>query len=150
MATLRQAFKSALTNDATLTALLTGGILDSSVDLDYTGEGASQAPREADEITLKPHAVIHWGGRSPNGAARKVRGKLETVEVYVYQDTGFDVIESAILRMCSLLEDQYLSVTDRALAHITEQSFTSGELPAEELGNAACKFVRFFVVTAPV
>lgn len=148
MATFRQAFKTVLTSDVTISALLTGGIFQSN-ELDYTGEGASQAPRDTDGVTLKPHAVIHFGERSPRGDARKVRGKLETVEVYVYQDTGFDVIESAILRMCSLLEDKYLSTTDRALAHITEESFTSGELPAEELGNAACKFVRFFVVTAP-
>lgn len=148
MATLRAAFKAALTGDATLMALLTGGVLDAQ-DLNFTGEGAYEAPRESDGVRLKPHAVIRWGERSPQGSAIKVRGKLETVEAYVYQDTGFDVIEGAIIRMESLLCDTYLQTDDRALAHITEGSFTSGELPAEELGNAACKFVRFFVVTAP-
>lgn len=148
MATLRAAIKSTLTGDAPLMALLTGGVLDAQ-DLNFTGEGAYEAPREADGVTLKAHAVVRWGERSPTGRAVKVRAKLETVEIYVYQDTGFDVIESAILRMCSLLEDTYVTTDDRALAHITEQSFVSGELPAEELGNAACKFVRFFIVTAP-
>jgi len=149
MATLHATVKTMMTGDATLMALLTGGVFDGD-SLDFTGEGASEAPREADEVVLKPHAIIHWDGRSPRGNARKVKGKLEPFEVYVYQDTGFDVIESAILRLCTLFEDKYLSVTDRALAHVTEDSFTSGEIADEAMGNAACKFVRFFIVTAPI
>lgn len=148
MPTLRETVKSTLEADATLMALLTGGVFDSQ-DFDFTGEGMRDAPKETDGVSMAPHAVVHFGERSPNGNARKVRGKLENLEIYVYQDTGFDVIEGAIIRMCSLLEDKYLSTSDRALAHITEDSFTSGELAAEELGYCPSKFVRFFVVTAP-
>jgi len=147
MPTLRATVKSTLEADATLMTLLTGGIRDSSV-LDFTGEGASQAPREADGITLKPHAVIRWGGSNPTGASYKVGAEAESVEVYVFQDTSYDVIESAIIRIRQLLHDTYLNTSDRALAHVNK-AHISGEMPAEELGNAACKFIRFAVITAP-
>lgn len=147
MATLRQTVKSILQNDATLMALLPGNILDSA-DMDFTGQGASQAPREADGITLKPHAVIRWSGSNPTGASYKVGAEAESVEVYVYQDTSYDVIESAIIRIRQLLHDTYLSTSDRALAHVNK-AHISGEMPAEELGNAACKFIRFAIITAP-
>jgi len=148
MATLRAKVKATLQANAPLVALLTGGILDASV-LDFTGEGASQAPREADGVTLKTHAVIRWGDVSPNGSGLKIGDEAETFEIYVYQDTGFDVIESALIKIKKLLHDSYLVTDDRALAHVIKV-FTSGEMPAEELGNAACRFVRFAVITAPL
>lgn len=149
MATLHNAFKAVLTSDSTLMALLTGGIFDAAV-LDYTGEGASQAPRQSDGVTLKPHAVIRWGAGTPNGSSYKVAGEVESVEVYVYQDTGYDVIESAILRMRTLLGDRYLTTDDRALAHVLKTPFKGPQITEEALGMAACQFDRFFINTAPV
>ena len=149
MAGLRQVFRTTLENDASLGALLTGGIFDAE-ELDYTGESASSAPREADGVTLKPHAVIRWGSGSPSGNAYKVAGELETVEVYVYQDTGYDVIERAILRMRTVLGDQYLAADDRALAHVSKQPFKGPQTVDDALEMAACQFVRFLVTTAPL
>lgn len=148
MATLRAKVKAVLTSDVTLMALLPGSILDAEV-LDYSGEGSSQAPREADGVTLKTHAVIRWGSVSPNGSGLKIGDEAETFEIYVYQDVGFDVIESVLIKIKKLLHDTYLTTDDRALAHVIK-IFTSGEMPAEELGNAACRFVRFAVITAPL
>lgn len=148
MTTLRATVKATLQANAPLMALLVGGVLDASV-LDFTGEGASQAPRDTDGVTLLTHAVIRWGEVSPNGSSRKIADEAETFEIYVYQDTGFDVIESALIKIKKLLHDTYLSTDDRALAHVN-RVFTSGEMPAEELGNAACRFVRFAVITAPI
>ena len=149
MASLHTVFRTTLEADATLTALLTGGIFDAE-ELDYSGEGAGQAPRQADAVQLKPHAVIRWSGGSPTGASYKVAGEVESVEVYVYQDVGYDVIESAILRMRTVLGDRYLSADDRALAHVSKQPFRGPQTTADELGMASCQFVRFFVTTAPL
>lgn len=148
MATLRNVFRTTLEADATLSALLTGGIFDAS-ELDYTGQGAMQAPRESDGVQLKPHAVIRWTVSTPIGSSFKVGGEAETVEVYVYQDVDYDVIESAIIRMKVLLDDVYLTADNRALAHVNKV-FTSGEIPAEELGMASSRFVRFTIITAPI
>lgn len=148
MATLRNVFRTTLEADATLTALLTGGIFDSS-ELDYSGEGAMQAPRESDGVQLKPHAVIRWKGSISIGPGIKVGGEAETVEVYVYQDVDYDVIESAIIRMKYLLDDVYLTADNRALAHVNKD-FMSADIPAEELGMASSRFVRFTIITAPI
>lgn len=148
MATLREVFKTVLTSDATLMSLLPGNIFDAS-ELDYSGEGAMQAPREVDGVQLKPHAVIRWKGSISIGPGIKVGGEAETVEVYVYQDVDYDVIESAIIRMKYLLDDTYLTADNRALAHVNKD-FMSADIPAEELGMASSRFVRFTIITAPI
>jgi len=143
MATLRDLVRMTLTGDATLMALLTGGVKDDST-VDYTGEGAKDAPRESDGVRLKPHAVINWSDSTAYDTY-KVGAELESVEIYFYQDMGYSTIESAINRTKVLLHDQYLLTDDRALAHLS-QTFVSRGFRAEELGNAPCRFVRFSIV----
>ncbi|MBL8162457.1 MAG: hypothetical protein JNJ61_10765 [Anaerolineae bacterium] len=147
MPPLRETIRTTLAGDATLTALLPGGIFDADT-LPQDGGGAASAPRTADGVRINPFGIVRW--RGANRAQVEVLGRsdyTETVEVYLYQDIGQDVLEQATTRIQTLLHNQYLpSVTDRGLAHFI-QTFVSGELPAEEFGNAACRFIRFQVVS---
>lgn len=143
MATLRETVKETLADDPTLAAILTGGVEDSE-DRGQDGGGADHAPRGVDGVTILPHAVIRW--RASNLLPPQQIGAEEgTVEVYVYDDTGYATIESAISRIKALLNDEYLQVDDRDLAHL-RQIYVSGELPADELGGATCMFSRFAFV----
>jgi hypothetical protein len=143
MATLREVVKSTLNSDVTLAAILTGGVEDSE-DRGQDGGSADHAPRDVDGVTILPHAVIRW--RASNLLPPQQIGAEEgTFEVYVYDDIGYATIESALSRIKTLLNLQYLQADDRGLAHV-RQIYVSGELPADELGGAPCMFSRFAVV----
>ncbi len=144
MATLRNIIRTTLESDATLTALLTGGVFDAT-ELDYTGEGASQAPVQTDGIQIKAHAIIRWNESLPTGSQYRIGAEDEEFECHIYQDAGYDVIESAVNRINALLHDKYFNTDDRALAHVT-RTYVSREVPAEELGYVPRKFMRFSTI----
>lgn len=144
MATLRQTLKTTLEGDATLTAILPGGILDSD-DMPQDGGGASSAPRTSDGVQINPFAVIRLGASNAFGS-RKVGAERESAEIYFYQDTGYDLIERAIGRVKTLLHDEYLEGDDRQIAHFL-YTFSSQEVPADELGEVPCRFSRYQINT---
>ena len=149
MATLRDAFQAWVEADPVVQAQLTGGIFDAS-EMDYGGESASQAPREPepDGVTIIPHAVIRWRG-SGEYPPYRVGSERETVEVYVYQDTDYSIIDAVVnslrLRQHNDGFGTYLEADDRALAHLNFAQI-SGEIPAEELGYTPCRFIRFYFI----
>jgi hypothetical protein len=144
MATLTNLIRTTLEADSVLTTALTGGIFDAS-ELDYTGEGAHDAPKEADGVQIKPHMIIRWGASVPTGANYRIGAEDENFECHIYQDSGYDVIGSMVNRVNALLHDKYFTPDDRALAHVT-RIYVSGELPAEELGYVSRKFMRFSAI----
>lgn len=145
MGTLRTEIKAALTGNAALMAVLTGGVLDAQ-DLPHDGGGAGSAPRLADRVQVKPYAVIRWGSDTGYQQDSNALGAgRETFEVYIYQHKGYDTIEDAVGKIKALLNDQYITATDRAIAHVLYVQ-TSGELPSKELGMASCKFSRYQVI----
>lgn len=142
MAVFREVLKTTLTSDAALMLILTGGVQDASTQ-PQDGGGASSLPTESNGVTVKPFASIRFGSSRMAGV-QKINAQAGSVELYFYQDTGYDKIEQAITRALALLNDQYLSADDRALAHLS-QPFISGDTMAEELGNLPCRFLRFAV-----
>lgn len=145
MGTLREEIKTTLTGNAPLNAVLTGGILDAE-DLPHDGGGAGSAPRLADTVRVEPYAVIRWGNDTSYQADSNALGAgRELFEVYIYQHKGYVTIEQAVGMIKTLLHDQYITATDRAIAHVLYVQ-TSGELPSKELGMASCKFIRFQVI----
>lgn len=143
MAALRDVVRTRLTSDATLMALLEGGVLDAST-LNYSGESVADAPFGSDNVTMEAHAIIRWGESAPYDAY-KFAAEDEEFEIYLYQAVGYNVIESAISRIRTLLHDQYLTADDRALAHV-RMIFVSRDIPADELGGVPSRFVRFSTI----
>lgn len=142
--TLRTTVRTTLTGDATLASILTGGVLDAST-LDLTGEGASETPKEADGITIKPHAVIRWRESGAYGFY-PIGAEDQMVEVYFYHPNDYDQIDAAISRTKLLLHNQYFNTTNRQMAHFS-LTHISRETPAPEMGMVPSQFVRFDVIT---
>lgn len=141
MATLRATIKSALSGDATLTALLTGGVKDASDD----GRNglALEDLLDTDGITIKPTAVIRWratGELQPQ--AYLIGAESQDLEIYLYANLIPTTLESAISRIKVLLHNKYWSCDDRTLAHTLFGS-GSGEFRAEEYNNCPAQFVRY-------
>lgn len=146
MPTLRELVKSTLTGDATLTALLPGGFMDAN-DLPQDGGGAASAPRQADAVRINPFGIIRYrAGSRTQADVPSLRSGRQSIEIYVYEDVGYGVIDAAIDRLIVLLDNTYLYPTDRAIVHLLH-SFDSEEIPAEEFGNAPSRFARFDIVS---
>lgn len=145
MATLVATIKSTLSGDSTLSALLTGGILDSS-DLPEEDGGAGDIPYDTDGVTILPFAVLRWKDSVAVGLHHTGQENA-SLEIYIYEWVGYDTIEQAVSRIKSLLNGEYFTVSDRELVYV-EYTFTSGELVADELGGAPNKFSRYAVYTA--
>ena len=141
MATLRESLKARLENDSALAALLTGGVLDAA-DIP-TDSGIDVAPRLSDGVRIAPYAVVRWQASNAYSMLN-IGAEQETVEIYCYQHSGYDTIEAAQGRIKTLLHNAYLDVDDRDLAHVLF-AYISGEVPADELGGASCRFSRYVV-----
>jgi len=140
MAKLREAVVTLLTSDATLSALLTGGVFNAE-DFSFDGGGADEIPYAVDGITIKPFAIVRFQ-ESTTIAPVKVRAELQSVEIYVYANVAYVTIDSAISRIKTLLNFKDVVADDRDLAYLHDP-FTSKEFDAPEIGGASCKFVRF-------
>ncbi len=146
MATMKALIKSILSGDSALSSTLTGGVEDVN-DWDIGDDGANDAPRDDDGVTLLPHAKIRWRSADAFGPFQ-IQAERQSVEIYVYQDNGYSTIDSAVRRIKALLHDKYLhDADDRLLVHL-RHAFTSGELVAIEYGYAPMAFIRFSVITA--
>lgn len=146
MATIEAVLKSTLAGDATLAAILTGGVKNASDD-GFDEGGSNAVPRDSDGVTVLPFAVIRWQASTRTGEVDAIRGETGMVEIYVYDDTGYVQIELALSRIIVLVDMKELSGDNRQLAYF-KYIFLSGELPKEatkELGGIAGKFIRFSV-----
>ena len=145
MASFRDTLQTRLTSDATLMALLTGGVLDPA-DLPQDGGGAGSVPRNTDGVTIKPFAILRGGpDGSYQGEDRILSAGAEFWEVYLYQDVGYGTIDQAVGRIKTLLHDTYITADDRAIAHVL-YTFTSADLVADELGGCPMKLCRYQVI----
>jgi len=102
---MREAIRERLATDPTLQALLTGGVW-------ATGEISRQKAPEAfgDDKEIEPCALVKvesetpWGPYSEAGA---VSARLYVV-VYFYQRNGYEVIDEAMERVFTLLQQEKL------------------------------------------
>lgn len=147
MPSLRETIRTLLTDDPTLTALVSAAHIYDAETLPRDGLSAADAPRLAGGVRLAPHLKLRWRDAVDHQpSTRTLAPERETLEIYAYQDAGYATVEAALGRCKDLLHDQYLAPDDRGLAHVLFV-FRSGELPADEYPHASLMFVRFAVVT---
>ncbi|HRF99414.1 MAG TPA: hypothetical protein PLZ51_29575, partial [Aggregatilineales bacterium] len=99
--TFQSDLRAILTGDATLSAILTGGWFDSE-NLPREGISMSNAPKTAGGVAIAPFGVIRRRGMNDEGI-RDLNAERGSVEFYIYADTGYATIESAITRLKVLL-----------------------------------------------
>ncbi len=141
MATLREAVKTLLEGDSTLMSLLTGGVLDAS-DLSFDGGGMDELPHEDESSLIKPCAIIRWQDADQFGSNLQIRGRVQAVEIYVYENSGYNTIDSALNRLSALLDQVRVNADDRQLAYFV-YSHESREMNAPELAGIPFRFMRF-------
>lgn len=123
MTTREQQFKEAMLADATLVALLTGGIYtDEEIgieglhrgDIDPSSSNYSLTAAAFDERgELLPCAVIRQGGVMPYGntqnPSQQISGTAQRVEVFFYQNRRYTVVDAARERNYFVLQGKRLS-----------------------------------------
>jgi hypothetical protein len=140
----RATFRTRLTGDATLVALLTGGIYDrdttttNMLNLEYLGRNGGLTAEGA----LKPFAYLQW---ATGQAANRFRDERHRLDIYVYEQDGDAVIEPAVRRIKDLLHRW--NAPDNADESIMDVVFDMNgpEFIDPDLGNANGRFVRFQV-----
>ena len=140
MASLRDALTAFLNADATLTALLTGGVLDAS-DLPQGDMGIKDVPHSGAKIL--PFAVIRWRGTT--GTEIVGRTERRSLEIYFYQHRGYDVIEPAKRRVKKILSRTKIPADDAKLCMFHWAKIDLGDFSARELGGASADMSRYYV-----
>ena len=143
MSTLRTEIKSILTGDATLMAILTGSVFTSE-DLDRHGMTLEDAPKESNGVNLKPFAVLRFRGAQNQGP--HFSGRRQTLEIYFYQDSGYDKIDAAKLQVESLLHRKYIPSTTQNMFGWVEYVSDLGETVDEQLGGAPADMSRYTIL----
>lgn len=95
--------KTALTADTALMALLTGGVFN---DVEEISRQNTAAAFDATTKEIKPCALIKLPNEVPAGPY--VRGVRTTVVIYVYQRQGYDVIEPAMAKIFTDVNDKQI------------------------------------------
>lgn len=140
--------KSILSGDATLTALLTGGILD---DSNTGADGVTPTYAQNNSLinattgALSPFAFIAWSTRTPfdlNQADARAENRF--CFVYLYNDAvnGYGTIETAANRVITLL-NQVERTVDSVYTHVSRYVDGSPRLRDDELFDAALLYIRF-------
>jgi len=94
--------------DATLAGILTGGIYTSG-QVGRVGISRETTPAAFDANGwLKPCALVKQRGNVPDGMVRDsapvVVSAAQVVEIWLYQDSGYSTLDSAMTRILTLLE----------------------------------------------
>jgi hypothetical protein len=141
MAVLRDALRTHLLADATLSAILSGGIFDAQ-QTDQEGPDTSWIPRAANGVHIAPFAILRFKGTS--GKEIISNSKRRFVEIYFYDDFGYTQIERAKSRIESLLHRKQVQADDAGIA-MFHWVMDRGELSAPEYENAASDMSRYYV-----
>lgn len=101
-------FATRMAADATLMAVLTGGVYQSGT-VGRLGITRETAPAAFDAGGfLLPCALVRQRGRVPDGAVRdgaaQATSVAQVVEVWLYEDAGYSAIDAAAGRIYALLE----------------------------------------------
>jgi hypothetical protein len=140
MATMRAALRNFLNADATLTTLLPGGFLDAnSLPSEWS---ISDVPHDGAMIT--PFAVLRWRGATPKEVYITDMTERRSVEIYIYQHRGYDLIEQAKRRIKTILHRTQIAADDADVC-MFHWNNDLGEFTAKEIGGAAAEMSRFYV-----
>lgn len=146
MATLHDTVKSLL---ASATAsVLTGGVFDANDtnDFDWGGWDWAKGQGLVSNMKLIPHGKLRWQDSNAFQSEHPALGaERENVELYIYDQLGYAVIDQAIPLAKAALHNKLVENTDdRQLARVL-MTFVSGEMMAEEYSNRPMKFMRFSI-----
>jgi hypothetical protein len=136
------------TTDPTLTTdVLTGGIYDWNETGRMGITGGNVATSDAfDGPLLSPCALIKFRGWNVGGGivdeANQIYSAFGTLEVYIYNESDIDVIETAIDRIATALSEKKV-----ATGVTCQWRGQSGEMQAEELNGAAMMIMYFRLLT---
>lgn len=134
----RESLRLYLEGDATLSVILTGGIFDDE-EMPADGGGMGSAPMSADGLDMLPFAVVVWKGAVPAEIVRY--SQREFVEIWLYQERGYDALVSAQRRIQMML-DGWIDPVSHCGYFWAE---SKDNLPADEYDNAAAAMLRFYV-----
>lgn len=145
MASIQTTLRTALEADATLVAILTGGIYDAS-ELDKNGLDINTSGLYSNE-RLNPCAVLRWRGAAAYGPHYTVdrRSERRFVEIYFYEEDGNANIDAAIRRV-KLVLDRTQRTADNGGLWWCNWVSDFGESVADELHGAAMNFSRYEVI----
>ncbi|RMH11465.1 MAG: hypothetical protein D6698_16325 [Gammaproteobacteria bacterium] len=111
------AIKAVLSDDTTINAIATGGIHDRY----SVGRNGLQRRHMADSDAAPVHPAVYlgWSNRVPFGDQQKILGADRLfVDVYFYQDSGYDIILTLRERVRTVLEYNPVAVDGAWMADI--------------------------------
>ena len=131
-----QAIINTLKADSTLQALLPGGIHNNVVEI-----SRQLTPTAFDENKeLQPCALVKPG--TIRDIPPYANSAAQTVEIFLYQRRGFDVIEQADRRIYQLLHDQRIEPVNEAGSWLVKQTYSNTGLEDGAL-NCSLGLVRY-------
>ncbi len=141
-----------LAGDTALRALLSGGVYASGT-VGRLGITRKTTPDAFDaDGYLKPCALVRQRALTPDGAVRdqieQVLSAAQIVEVWLYQDTGYDAIDDAGIRVFALLEGVAVGAgtLPLELVNVIERERDAGALDGASL--ARLDFIVHSVLSA--
>lgn len=133
-------FATRMTADSTLMAILTGGV--------YTSGGVGRLGITRESVPgafdtggyLRPCALVRQRALVPDGNVRdgmaQVASAVQTVEVWLYQDTGYDQIDLAQARVYALFQGYQFSDTFEIwLTNVIDRERDAGALGGASLAR---------------
>lgn len=133
-------FASRLTGDATLMAILTGGVWKSE-DVGPEGITRDTAAAAFDASGwLKPCVLVHQRANVPDGQVSDEEAQLDSaiqmVELWFYQDRGYDSIDAAKARCYVLLKGHaFADSFPVRLANVIDRQRDEGALSGASLAR---------------
>lgn len=126
--------------DDTLMAILTGGVFKSgTVGIDGITREVAPTAFDANGY-LEPCALVRQRGNVPTSDVKdyeqQVVSATQVVEIYVYQDTGYDQIDLALARLYTLLFGEFLSDSfELDLVNVIDRGRDTGALNGASLAR---------------
>lgn len=141
-ALVHENIRAYIANDASISQILTGGVHDFDSIEEQDKGGADWAPRQADGVRIAPHLKMRWGEATAYGENILLAAESESLELYIYQDMGYDKIEAVVRRLKTILHDSYFAGSDVDYSYMTFANLTR-QTNAEELGDASLRLMSF-------
>lgn len=139
--TVRADVLATLDDDATLMAILTGGLYDASL-LPADGLTRTAAPAAFDGVRVKPCGLIRWRNMSETALVGSSRRRF--FQIFFYQVAGYSQIEAAQERCRVLLHHKKQFKTSGGQVYYTRWIGDVNDLIAEELDGAAMGYSDFY------
>ena len=142
MAVVHDNIRDFISADSIIASLLTGGVHDFNTIDEQDKGGADWAPRETNGVRIAPHLKMRWGEASPYGENILLAAESESLELYIYQDTGYDINDAVTRRLKAILHNSYFTGDDVDYSYMTFANLTR-QTNAEELGDASLRVMSF-------